>query len=147
MAAGLSLPRAALPAFRAAFNDVARARLAPEDLIPTQRVDLVVGLNQLDLRLEKMLRALEPCGAGNPAPVFGVAGIRARDARVVGERHLRFVLDDGAGRLQGIGFDWAGRVREGWAGAPVDVAFRLERDDWQGFEGLQARILDIRLAG
>jgi single-stranded-DNA-specific exonuclease len=146
MAAGLSLPRSALGAFRTAFNRVARERLAPDDLVPTQRVDLVVGIDQLDLRLEKMLRALEPCGPGNPAPVFGAAGIRARDARVVGGRHVRFVLDDGSGRLQGIGFDWAERVADGWARSSVDVAFRLERDDWQGFAGLQARVLDIRPA-
>jgi single-stranded-DNA-specific exonuclease len=146
MAAGLSLSRAAVPAFREAFNQVARARLEPEDLVPTRRVDLVVSLDQMDLRLEKMLRALEPCGPGNPGPVFGVAGVRARDPRVVGGRHLRFVLDDGAGRLQGIGFDWAERVPEGWMAGPLDVAFRLERDDWQGFEGIQARVVDIRPA-
>lgn len=143
MAAGLSLSRAALPAFRDAFNLVAHERLEPDDLIPTQRVDLVVRLDELDLRLERMLRALEPCGLGNPAPVFGAAGIRARDARIVGGRHLRFVLDDGAGRLTGIGFDWAERVSGDWAAAPVDIAFRLERDDWQGLESLQARVVQI----
>jgi single-stranded-DNA-specific exonuclease len=146
MAAGLSLSRGALPAFRDAFNQVAHQRLGPDDLIPTQRVDLVVRLDELDLRLERMLRALEPCGPGNPAPVFGAAGIRARDARVVGGRHLRVVLDDGAARLAGIGFDWAERVSGDWAAARVDIAFRLERDDWQGLESLQARIVHIRPA-
>ncbi|HXV85475.1 MAG TPA: DHHA1 domain-containing protein, partial [Gemmatimonadales bacterium] len=143
MAAGLSLSRDALPAFRDAFNQVAHQRLAPEDLVPRQRVDMVVRLDQLDLKLERMLRALEPCGAGNPAPVFGAAGIRARDPRVVGGRHLRFILDDGAARLSGIGFDWAERVTGAWSATPVDVAFKLERDDWQGFEGLQARVVNI----
>ncbi|HEX9581060.1 MAG TPA: single-stranded-DNA-specific exonuclease RecJ [Gemmatimonadales bacterium] len=143
MAAGLSVSREALPAFRDAFNEVAHQRLEPDDLIPRQRVDLVVRLDQLDLRLERMLRALEPCGSGNPAPVFGAAGVRARDARVVGGRHLRFVLDDGAARLTGIGFDWAERVSGDWNAAPVDIAFRLERDDWQGLESLQARVVHI----
>jgi single-stranded-DNA-specific exonuclease len=146
MAAGLTVARERLPHFRHAFNAVAREALEPEDLVPTQRVDLTVSLGQLDLRLERLLQALEPCGPGNPAPVFGAAGITARDPRVVGANHLRFVLDDGSARLPAIGFDWADRVSPAWAAGPVDVAFRLDRDEWQGDATLQARVVHIRPA-
>jgi single-stranded-DNA-specific exonuclease len=144
MAAGLTVRRERLEDFRMAFNAVARDALAPDDLVPTQRIDLLVALDQLDLRLERLLQALEPCGPGNPAPVFGAAGVKARDPRRVGTNHLRFVLDDGTGRLPAIGFDWADRVEAGWAGGPVDVAFRLDRDEWQGDATLQARVVHIR---
>jgi single-stranded-DNA-specific exonuclease len=144
MAAGLTVRRERLDDFRAAFNQVARGTLEPEDLVPTQRIDLVVALDQLDLKLERMLRALEPCGAGNPSPVFGAAGVKARNPKVVGTNHLRFVLEDGASRLPAIGFDWADRVERDWAEGPVDVAFRLDRDEWQGDATLQARVVHIR---
>jgi single-stranded-DNA-specific exonuclease len=144
MAAGLTVQRDRLPDFRSAFNAVARQTLEPEDLVPTQRIDLVVPLDQLDLRLEKLLQALEPCGAGNPGPVFGAAGVVARDPRVVGTNHLRFVLDDGTARVPAIGFDWADRVPPAWAQGKVDVAFRLDRDEWQGDATLQARVVHIR---
>lgn len=146
MAAGLTMQRDNVPAFRDALNTVARDRLGPDDLVPRQRIDLVVQLDQLDLRLEKMLRALEPCGPGNPAPVFGAERVWARNPRVVGGKHLRLTLDDGAGRIPGIGFDWGDRLDEAWARAPVDVAFRLERDEWQGMASLQARVVDIHPA-
>ena len=144
MAAGLTVRRERLDDFRAAFNQVARGTLEPEDLVPTQRIDLVVALDQLDLKLERMLQALEPCGAGNPSPVFGAAGVKARNPKVVGTNHLRFVLEDGASRLPAIGFDWADRVERDWAEGPVDVAFRLDRDEWQGDATLQARVVHIR---
>jgi single-stranded-DNA-specific exonuclease len=144
MAAGLSIRRDALPHFREAFNRVARRSLEPEDLIPVQRIDLMVGLDQLDLRLEKLLRRLEPCGLGNPAPVFGASGVRVLDPRPVGGNHLRFVLEDGEIRLPIIAFDWGDRVPQGWSGARVDVAFRLERDEWQGIPSLRARLVDLR---
>jgi single-stranded-DNA-specific exonuclease len=144
MAAGLSIRREALPGFREAFNRIARRSLEPEDLIPTQRIDLMVGLGELDLRLEQLLRRLEPCGLGNPAPVFAAAGVRVLDPRPVGENHLRFVLEDSGARLPIIAFDWGDRVPEGWTAAPVDVAFRLERDEWQGIPSLKARLVDLR---
>jgi single-stranded-DNA-specific exonuclease len=143
MAAGLVVRRERYEEFRVAFLRVTGELLGPDDLAPAQRVDLELPLDQVSERLERLIRYLEPCGAGNPAPVFGVRGVRAVDARRVGSNHLRFVLDDGSGVLPAIGFQWADAVPAAWLGAPLDVAFRLERDEWQGRVGLQARITSI----
>src|SRR5260370_21405805 len=85
------------------------------------------------------MRHLEPCGPGNPAPVFGVRAARAVGARRAGTNHLRFTLDDGSGVLQAIGFRWADVVPDAWLARPLDAAFRLERADWQGRTTLPAR--------
>lgn len=146
MAAGLSLRREAVDPFREALNEIARRTLEPADLVPTQRIDLILTLDQLDLRLEKLLRRLEPCGLGNPAPVFGASGVRAVDPRVVGGEHVRLTLEDGGSRLPLIGFDWARRLPQNWAGGTVDVAFRLERDEWQGVPSLQGRLVDLKFS-
>lgn len=143
MAAGLTVRRDRFEEFRIAFLGVARELLAPEDLVPAQRVDLELPLADLSDDLERLMRHLEPCGMGNPAPVFGVRGARAVDARRVGTNHLRFVLDDGSGALPAIGFQVADRVSEDWLAHPLDVAFRLERDEWQGRSTLQARVATI----
>ena len=46
--------------------------------------------------LERLCRHLEPCGVGNPSPVFGVRGRAASPAASrVGNGHLKGVLDDG----------------------------------------------------
>ncbi|MBI4503096.1 MAG: single-stranded-DNA-specific exonuclease RecJ [Gemmatimonadetes bacterium] len=147
MAAGLTLRRDRLESFREAFNACARECLTPEDLVPTQHVDLVVTLRDLDFDLEKLLRHLEPCGAGNPSPVFGVSGAVARDPRTVGDNHIKFTLDDSTGILGAIGFDWADRVGEGWLQNRVDVAFRLELNEFRGVPDLQGRVVQLRPAG
>ena len=147
MAAGLTVRRDRLDAFRDALNAQARGALAPEDLVPTQRIDLLVPLETLDLRLERLLQALEPCGSGNPAPVFGARGAAARNPKIVGSKHVRFMLDDGTARVGAIGFDWADRLEPGWADGPVDVAFRLERDDFRGDASVQARVVQIAPSG
>jgi len=143
MAAGFTIRRPCYESFRVAFLDVARELLGPDDLVPAQRVDLELPLGLVSEELEKLMRYLEPCGPGNPAPVFGVRGARAVGARRVGTNHLRFTLDDGSGVLPAIGFQWADVVPDAWLAQPLDVAFRLERDEWQGRTTLQARVASL----
>ncbi len=143
MAAGLTLRRERYEDFRVAFLGVARELLGPDDLVPAQRVDLELPLGLVSEELEKLIRYLEPCGPGNPAPVFGVRRARAVGARRVGTNHLRFTLDDESGVLPAIAFRWADAIPEHWLAERLDVAFRLERDEWQGRTTLQARVASI----
>ena len=152
MAAGVTVRRGRIDAFRERLIEVARRQLSPEDLGPEQRVDLVLPLSEATPELERLCRHLEPCGMGNPTPVFGARGVGFTEARRVGVGHLRGVIADAGGRLEAIGFQWADRVP--WldpsAGAtPVDAAFRLEQNEWQGQRSLQARIVALspHLAG
>ena len=139
MAAGLTIRRDRLEEFRERFAGIARQSLAPEDLGPEQRVDLELGLGQATSELERLMRYLEPCGAGNASPVFGVRGVRFTGRARVGSGHLKGTLDDGAARLPAIGFQWADRVP--WLGDDlVDAAFRLEANEWNGRTTLQARL-------
>lgn len=147
MAAGLTIRRARYEEFRVAFLGVAGELLGPDDLVPAQRVDLELPLGLVSEELEKLMRHLEPCGPGNPAPVFGVRRVRAVGARRVGTNHLRFTLDDESGVLPAIAFQWADAVPEGWLAEPLDVAFRLEREEWQGRVTLQARVAAIAPSG
>jgi single-stranded-DNA-specific exonuclease len=139
MAAGLTIHRSRVEEFRERFGDVARRILAPEDLGPEQRVDLEIGLHEITPELERLCRYLEPCGQGNPSPVFGVKGVRFTNRSIVGSGHLKGLLEDGDSRLSVIGFQWADRVP--WLGDElVDAAFRIECNEWNGTSTLQARL-------
>jgi single-stranded-DNA-specific exonuclease len=139
MAAGLTIRREKLDEFRERFAELARETLAPEDLGPEQRVDLEVGLQEVTAELERLMRHLEPCGTGNSSPVFGVRGVRFAGRSRVGQGHLKGMLDDGRSRLPAIGFQWADRVP--WLNdGPVDAAFRIECNEWNGQTTLQARL-------
>ncbi len=142
MAAGLTIRRERLDAFRARFAEVVRRTLAPEDLGPEQRVDLELALREATPELERLARSLEPCGAGNPSPVLGVRGVRLAQRSIVGAGHLRAVLEEDDARLGAIGFQWADRAAALGDG-PVDAAFRLETNEWQGIAMLQARLCAV----
>ena len=146
-AAGVTIARENVGEFAASFNDVAKSVLTPADLIPEIRVDLEVDINGLDGRIESLFRHFEPFGIGNPTPVLLARNvIIARPPRAVGKDGLKLVLDTGTGSLDAIGWGLAERAAEFQPGAKVDIAFRLERDDYRGESYLQARIADVRLS-
>nr|MBA3891320.1 single-stranded-DNA-specific exonuclease RecJ [Gemmatimonadaceae bacterium] len=146
-AAGLTIARAQLPAFAERFAAVARERLTADDLVPELRVDLEIAIDDAGSDLETLFRHLEPCGVGNPSPVLCARGVRlAGPPKVVGSSGLRLRLATSRGELGAIGWDLAHRARELDVHTPIDVAFRLERDEWNGESRLQAKLADFRPA-
>ncbi|HKN58982.1 MAG TPA: single-stranded-DNA-specific exonuclease RecJ [Gemmatimonadaceae bacterium] len=144
-AAGITIERDKVADFAARFNEVARSVLTPADLIPEIRVDLEVSIDGLDGRIESLFRHFEPFGIGNPTPVLLAHNVTiARPPRAIGQDGLKLALDTGTGSLEAVGWGLASRVQEFQPGTKVDVAFRLERDDYRGETYLQARIADIR---
>lgn len=147
-AAGITIDPGRLPAFAERFNAVARERLTPEDLVPELRVDIKLSTADVTDDLERLLRHFEPFGIGNPAPVLAVTGARVVGGpRTVGQNGLKFRLAAPTGSLEALGWGMADRIHEVGDGAVVDVAFKLERDAWQGESRLVARVLDVHQAG
>jgi len=144
MAAGLTVRRGRLDAFREAFNAAVAEQVAVEDLVPTQRVDAVLSIGELTGDLEKLLRHLEPTGMGNPGPVFGLDGLSAGAARPIGDRHIRFTLSDGTGRLRTVAWGVREEVERLLAGAgTLRAAVRLEHDSYLGVESVEGRLVAL----
>jgi single-stranded-DNA-specific exonuclease len=148
MAAGCSIRPERVEGFRAAFDAHARAKLTPEALVPEVRIDLELRLPEADATLCGTLRHLAPFGQGNPAPVFAVRGADvAGYPRVVGKNHLKFTLAAEGARLDAIAFGMADRLGEvNPALGPLDVAFKLEENTYNGRTSVQARVVDLRAA-
>ena len=131
-AAGLTIRRDRVQAFRERFELHAQRELTAELLCRRERVDAVVSGTELGLELAEALQALEPCGIGNPAPSLLVPGGRFDDLRPMGEgRHARFSVSSGGVRARAVAFGCDGRL-PGDPAAPLDAAFRLERNVWNG---------------
>ena len=144
-AAGITIAADRVGEFAERFNRVASSRLNESDLVPELRVDLELPFDQVTDELETLLRHLEPCGVGNPSPLLVSRGVTvASPPRVVGKDGLKVVLH-GAGReLVALGWGMGQRARELDVGMTIDVAYRLERDEWNGESRLQARLADFR---
>jgi len=139
MAAGLSLPRENLPAFRLAFIDYALRSLDPALLSAELASDGPLTLAEINRSLAEDLRHAGPWGQGFAQPVFDNVFV-VRDYRVLGERHLKLSLqhEDGGSPISAIHFG-------GWTGeAPPDrihAAYHLALDDYRGREGVQLLLI------
>ena len=131
-AAGCTIAASAVDAFRAAFVAHAEASLAPEDLVPVQRVDAVVPGDALALPLAEELQRLAPFGMANPEPSLLVPSALLDDPRPMGEgRHVSFTLAAGGARSRCVAFG-RGSSLPAAPGEPVDAAVRLEVNRYNG---------------
>ncbi len=144
-AAGLTMHAEHIPTFRDAFDEVAHARLCAEDLVPELRVDLTVPLDMVGEELEKVVRHFEPFGMGNPAPLFQAHDVRlVATPKRIGTDGVRLALDVGHGSLEAIGWGMAQRAQQLDTARPLELAFRLERDEYRGANRLQLKLADFR---
>jgi single-stranded-DNA-specific exonuclease len=108
-------------------------------------MELEVSLDDVTSDLEALLRHLEPCGVGNPAPVLVARQVRlAGPPQVVGRGGLKLRLSRTRGEFVVLGWDMGSRIGELNPAQPFDVAFRLERDEWNGESRLQGKLADFR---
>jgi single-stranded-DNA-specific exonuclease len=147
-AAGCSIRPDRVDAFRAAFDARAAAGLTDEQLVPEVRLDLEVSLAEADEELCRLLKHAAPFGIGNPTPVFLARGVQvAGQPRVVGGSHLKMTVASGGSTLDAIGFGMADRLGDvNPTHGPIDLAFKLEENHWNGRTRAQARLVDLRPA-
>ncbi|HEX8391876.1 MAG TPA: single-stranded-DNA-specific exonuclease RecJ, partial [Longimicrobium sp.] len=113
VAAGCSIRRENVDAFREAFNARACAMLSDDDLVPEVRIDTEIELRHADMDLVRMLRHAGPFGAGNATPVFAARGVAlSGPPRIVGKGHLKLTLAAYGAKLDAIGFGMAEHAAE-----------------------------------
>ncbi|MEA2364119.1 MAG: single-stranded-DNA-specific exonuclease [Thermoleophilaceae bacterium] len=135
MAAGVELAADEVEPFRRALAAHAGAALAPEDLIPVERVDAIVPGGLLGLELAEELESLRPFGMGNPQPTLLVPAARFQNVTGMGEdkEHARFTLvTAGGARSRGVAFGSPPKALAPAADENHDIALRLERNRWKG---------------
>jgi len=135
MAAGLSLPLAALDAFSEALHVQVERMLDPAFLQSELLSDGELQGDDFHRRNADCLRDGGPWGQGFPEPLFdGVFDVVGH--RVVGQRHLKLSLRT-PGRVAPLDAIHFGA----WAGTPpparVHLAYRLAVDDYRGGEAIQ----------
>ena len=141
MAAGLSLERSRFDAFSCAFDAEVRRHLSASALRGATMSDGELAPEQLDLELAHRLRDGGPWGQGFPEPCFD-GEFEVREARVVGERHVKLVLGPaGSGRrVDAIAFnaapEWPAGLRR------ARLAYRLGVNFYQGLQSAQLVVED-----
>ena len=148
MAAGFSVKAENIEALRQRLLDYAAAHMTAADYIPLVHIDKELEPAEVTLDLIAELARLEPYGMGNSRPVFSLTGAVVEEIRPIGreKQHVRLVAR-GADRtrLSGVAWSQAGLCDAIVEGDVIDVAFQLERNDFNGLSSPQLVIQDVHL--
>jgi single-stranded-DNA-specific exonuclease len=152
MAAGVTLRKDALSAFRAFMEERLREDVAAARRDDALAIDGAISAAAANLDLCRALAQAGPFGAGNAEPVFALPNHQIAFADMVGGKHVRVRLRAGDGAaLNAIAFRSAdkdlGRALLAGRGQAAHLAGTLCVDRWQGAERVQLRILDMATAG
>ncbi len=145
LAAGFTIRREQIPAFREQIGRLARAYYDEDAPRTVLDVDCAIPPELLTIPNIESLGQLEPCGNGCPKPVLVMQGLIVdRIHQVGGGRHMRLRLHCGRYSPQAI---WFGTNAETASIAPgdlVDVAFVPQINEFRGERSVQMNVLDIR---
>lgn len=150
MAAGLTVARGRVDALRAFLNQRTAQFLAETPLLPTLVLDGVLSGAAATPDFLAGLSRLKPFGTGNPEPRFALPTCRVVRADVVGEKHVRIIIDHSGTRLTGIAFraleNALGKALLKPEGRTLHLAGYIRPDNWNGRNGVQVQVEDAAFA-
>ncbi len=147
LAAGFTVKEENIPALALALRRLVAERRRERDLPSVLEVDMAVSPRHLTVEAVEALDLLEPCGTGNPRPVFLLRGAQVHTMAQVGRgRHLKLRLESRGIPLDAIYFSSQGAELGLTPGCRVDVAFYPQINDFRGVRSVQLQVVDLRLA-
>lgn len=144
MAAGLTLAATGLEEFSRLFDDVCRAHLSAAQLQQQLETDGPLETSEFSLELAQLLRWGGPWGQAFPEPLFS-GEFRLQQQRVVGERHLKMVLQP-AGSDMVLDAIWFNIDSACWPDHNADVVscvFQLDVNEFRGRQSVQLLVKDL----
>jgi single-stranded-DNA-specific exonuclease len=147
MAAGLTVARDKLAVLEAFLHDKLAASVGEARDREGLHIDGALTPAGVTDELLDLIARVGPYGQGNPSPRFAFPATNVKFAKVVGENHVRCVLQSADGtRLEGIAFRAAGEplgdMLLGAGGMPLHVAGSVKRSSFNGRERIEVHIED-----
>ncbi|MBR2413548.1 MAG: single-stranded-DNA-specific exonuclease RecJ [Clostridia bacterium] len=145
LAAGFSVAPENIGAFRRKINEYAAQT---GDVFPSVTIDCRLNPAHISVSILDALQDLEPFGAGNPAPLFGLFGMEIDSIKGMGNnRHLRLVLSRNGAHITAVQFGMSPDDFAYKKGDLVDLAVRIDKNIYMGETRVSIQIRDIRPAG
>ena len=147
LAAGLTVKRGDLEAFRERINAYAREHLDDDAFKIKLEVDCEIDMADVNLKFAKELQYLEPYGTGNATPLFVMRDVTVRKITYTkGGEHTRLYLEKNGMTVNAMYFS----VGEGMLGFEngdlIDLLFNIDINDYKNVQSAQMIVRDARLA-
>lgn len=145
LAAGVTLPTAAIPTFRQRVNQFYQSlQLQDQAALLLPREDVTAQLGEVTAELVADITRMEPFGPGNPQPILRSNHLSVEQVRRMGSegQHVKLTLRDETGQLQMIAFA-APEHFFVQPGQVVDVWYQPIENEWRGMRQVEGRLLHL----
>ena len=148
LAAGLTVQRCNVDAFRDRINQYAKAQMPSGSPCVTLDADCEVGMSDLTMKLAEEIALLEPFGVSNAVPNLVLSGATVERILPMGEgRHTKLIVEKDGRQMSAVWFNVSTALLELEVGDRIDLLFQLNVNEYQGNVSLQMLVQDVRLSG
>ncbi len=145
LAAGFSLKSCDVEKFRKAINDYAKMSEMP---FAKMNIDCRLRPEFISADIIPAIESLEPFGAENPQPTFGLFGLKLENITPIGNnKHLRLTLSKNGATITALKFSMTPENFPYVVGDTLDLAVRLEKNEYKGQTRVSIYIKEIRMSG
>ncbi|MEX2596070.1 MAG: single-stranded-DNA-specific exonuclease RecJ [Salibacteraceae bacterium] len=150
-AAGMTLDKHNIEAFRKRFEATVTAQIKEEQLSPCIDIDLEIDFEEITPKFYNQLNRIAPFGPHNMRPVFVTHNLKdTGKSRSVGEdkSHLKLEvqpIDNGQQIMSGIAFGFGHLAEKLKKAGSFSLVYSLETNDFKGKRTTQLMIKDIRI--
>lgn len=146
LAAGLTVKVDKIDEFRKKINEYASAFIDLNDNAAELTIDCELEENEINLELAEELSLFEPCGTGNPMPVFLLKNTEVLEViQMGGGRHTKLTIGTGGRRMSALLFGISPQEADLECGDRIDMVFKLDINEFRGERSVQLLALDARL--
>ena len=147
LAAGLTIRRRNIEAFRERINQYAAGRIGDGFDLVSVEADCEVEARDLTLHLAEEIDQMEPFGSCNPAPILMLSGATLQKMIPLGDgKHTKMILEKDQTVLTAIWFGVNPNELPFEVADTVDLLFRLNINVFQNVTSLQMLVEDMRLS-
>lgn len=144
LAAGLTVETKNIDEFRALVNEYAEKNASA---LPVLKLDCKLNPASVSLDLLSSISILEPFGAENPQPLFGLFGMKITGIQPVGSnKHIRLTVNKNGVNLPVMLFSVAPEDFPYCVSDVIDLAIRLSQNEYMGETKVSIQVKDIKLS-
>lgn len=153
-AAGFTIETKKIVRVKKKLTKIAQEKIADQLLTPVLQVDCLIKLKDINIDLFKQITKLAPFGFGNKKPVLAVKKVKIINCQPVGRegKHLKLIIGNeksaqniklSSNYLEAIFFNGAKNIASLDLQKPVDLAFQIDENNWNGQKSLQLLVKDV----
>lgn len=147
LAAGLSVRRGDIDAFRKRICEYAAQRLTPEMTALRYEAECELASDEVTMSLAEEISLLEPFGVANPTPSFMISDATVHRIIPMGAgKHTKLMIWKDGIIHQAVYFGMPTAKIPFAVGDPVDVLFQINVNEYQGVRSVQLIVQDMREA-